>query len=74
MAGWVLEVFKMSLYVSFPVALFHYFNSPGNIEEDLAKTQQEYINKYIGQFEHERRREEILARKAKALEQKMQGN
>lgn len=70
MAGWVLEVFKMTLYVSFPVALFHYFNSPGNIEESLAKTRQEYINKFIGASEYERKREEILARKAKRLEER----
>lgn len=28
MGGWKLEVFKMSVYMTFPVALFYYFNQP----------------------------------------------
>lgn len=35
MGNWQLEVFKMALYVSFPVALFHYFNQPQNFEEQV---------------------------------------
>lgn len=35
MGGWVLEVAKMALYLSFPVAAFHVFNSP------------EYFEKYV---------------------------
>ncbi|XP_031631073.1 protein PET100 homolog, mitochondrial [Contarinia nasturtii] len=35
MGGWVLEVAKMALYLTFPVAAFHVFNSP------------EYFEKYV---------------------------
>ncbi|XP_025109635.1 protein PET100 homolog, mitochondrial-like [Pomacea canaliculata] len=28
MGGWKLEVFKMGVYMSFPVTLFYYFNQP----------------------------------------------
>lgn len=33
MGGWKLEVFKMGLYMSFPVALFHWFNQPEYFEK-----------------------------------------
>jgi len=33
MGGWKLEVFKMALYMSFPVALFHWFNQPEYFEK-----------------------------------------
>lgn len=26
--GWSLEIFKMALYITFPVGMFHYFNQP----------------------------------------------
>lgn len=35
MGGWVLEISKMALYLTFPVAAFHVFNSP------------EYFEKYV---------------------------
>lgn len=35
MGGWVLEIAKMALYLTFPVAAFHVFNSP------------EYFEKYV---------------------------
>lgn len=35
MGGWALEIAKMALYLSFPVAAFHIFNSP------------EYFEKYV---------------------------
>lgn len=35
MGGWVLEIAKMGLYLSFPVAAFHVFNAP------------EYFEKYV---------------------------
>lgn len=38
MGKWQLEVFKMALYVTFPVAAFHYFNQPENFEEWVVKT------------------------------------
>jgi len=31
--GWKLETIKMIIYISFPVALFHYFNQPQNFEQ-----------------------------------------
>lgn len=37
MGNWQLEIAKMALYVSFPVALFHYFNQPEYFED--------YVNK-----------------------------
>lgn len=39
MGNWQLEVAKMALYVSFPVALFHYFNQPENFDEWVRKMQ-----------------------------------
>lgn len=33
MGGWKLEVFKMALYMSFPVGMFHYFNQPEYFEK-----------------------------------------
>lgn len=66
----MLEVVKMGMYVSFPVCLFHYFNSPGNIEEDLTKAREEYIGKFIGTERFEARHREITERKAKALEER----
>ncbi|KAE8747236.1 hypothetical protein FOCC_FOCC006028 [Frankliniella occidentalis] len=68
--GWGLEVFKMGLYVSFPVAMFHYFNSPGNIEEDILKARHDYITKYIGTEVWEQRNEEIREKKRKELEER----
>lgn len=41
MGGWKLEVFKMALYVTFPVAMFHYFNQPEYFEEWVVKTKRE---------------------------------
>lgn len=38
MGGWHLEIFKMAMYMSFPVAMFHYFNQP------------EYFEKWVNQF------------------------
>ena len=38
MGGWKLEVFKMGLFISFPVMLFHYFNQPEYFEEWVTKT------------------------------------
>uniref|UniRef100_A0A1L8E083 Protein pet100 log mitochondrial n=1 Tax=Nyssomyia neivai TaxID=330878 RepID=A0A1L8E083_9DIPT len=33
MGGWHLEIAKMALYITFPVALFHYFNQPQYFEK-----------------------------------------
>lgn len=41
MAGWQLEVFKMVMYVSFPVAMFHYFNQPEYFEKWVTETKRQ---------------------------------
>ncbi|XP_067002781.1 protein PET100 homolog, mitochondrial [Anabrus simplex] len=41
MGGWVLEVAKMALYLSFPVGMFHYFNQPEYFENWVTKTRRE---------------------------------
>lgn len=38
MGDWKLEIVKMSLYITFPVALFHYFNQPEYFEQWVVKT------------------------------------
>ena len=38
MGDWKLEVIKMGLYITFPVALFHYFNQPEYFEDWVTKT------------------------------------
>lgn len=38
MGGWKLEVGKMAIYMTFPVALFHYFNQPQFFEEWVTQT------------------------------------
>ncbi|KAJ1521971.1 hypothetical protein ONE63_002300 [Megalurothrips usitatus] len=60
----------MGLYVSFPVGLFHYFNSPGNIEASIEETRRNYIDKFIGVQEFEKRRQDIADRKMKNLEER----
>lgn len=45
MGNWQLEVFKMSLYMAFPVVMFHYFNQPENFEEWVTKLKNEYYPK-----------------------------
>ncbi|CAB0040380.1 unnamed protein product [Trichogramma brassicae] len=37
MEKWQWEICKMFLYMSFPVACFHYFNSPQIFEESVTK-------------------------------------
>lgn len=41
MGGWMLEVGKMAMYMTFPVALFHFFNQPEYFEEWVTKTKRE---------------------------------
>lgn len=46
MGGWGLEAFKMAIYMTFPVALFHYFNQPEYFENWVINFKQEnYIDK-----------------------------
>lgn len=41
MGGWRLEVARMALYITFPVAMFYYFNQPELFEEWVVKTRKE---------------------------------
>lgn len=45
MGSWKLEVFKMALYISFPVGLFYVFNQPQYFEEWVIKTRREMYPK-----------------------------
>ncbi|XP_058458998.1 protein PET100 homolog, mitochondrial [Malaya genurostris] len=38
MGGWVLEVGKMAMYMTFPVAMFHWFNQPEYFEKWVTET------------------------------------
>ncbi|KAK9504883.1 hypothetical protein O3M35_009054 [Rhynocoris fuscipes] len=76
MGGWKLEIFRMSIYMAFPVGIFHYFNQPQYFEEWVVKTRRELyppetpekreiIQNLINKMQ-KRREEEML----KALEEK----
>ncbi|XP_011875612.1 PREDICTED: protein PET100 homolog, mitochondrial [Vollenhovia emeryi] len=41
--GWVLEVVKMFLYISFPVGMYHYVNQPVFFDEFVIKAKEEYF-------------------------------
>ncbi|KAH6935232.1 hypothetical protein HPB50_004801 [Hyalomma asiaticum] len=41
MGNWQLEVWKMAMYVTFPVALFYVFNQPQLFEEWVVKKKRE---------------------------------
>lgn len=41
MGGYWLEIGKMALYLSFPVAMFHYFNQPEYFEKWVTQTKRE---------------------------------
>lgn len=41
MGGWFLEVAKMALYLTFPVATFHYFNRPEYFEKFVIEKKRE---------------------------------
>lgn len=41
MGGWILEVGKMVMYISFPVAMFHYFNQPAYFEKWVTQKKRE---------------------------------
>lgn len=52
MGGWLLEVGKMAMYMSFPVVLFHYFNQPEFYEEWVTSTRRSiYPPENLGQRE-----------------------
>ncbi|XP_064606379.1 protein PET100 homolog, mitochondrial-like [Liolophura sinensis] len=41
MGGWRLEIFKMALYMSFPVGMFYYFNQPEFFENWMMSKRKE---------------------------------
>ncbi|XP_055534651.1 protein PET100 homolog, mitochondrial [Wyeomyia smithii] len=41
MGGWVLEVGKMAMYMTFPVAMFHWFNQPAYFESWVTETKRQ---------------------------------
>ncbi|CAO1430453.1 unnamed protein product [Diamesa serratosioi] len=41
MGGWHLEIFKMAMYMTFPVAMFHYFNQPEYFEKWVTETKRQ---------------------------------
>lgn len=41
--GWKFEIAKMFMYLSFPVAIFHYFNQPEIFEEWVIKAKKEHF-------------------------------
>uniref|UniRef100_A0A1E1XUW1 Protein PET100 homolog, mitochondrial n=1 Tax=Amblyomma sculptum TaxID=1581419 RepID=A0A1E1XUW1_AMBSC len=41
MGKWQLEIFKMSIYMAFPVGLFYIFNQPQFFEEWVTKKKRE---------------------------------
>lgn len=40
--GWILEVFRMALYISFPVGIFHFVNHPIYYDKYVIKAKQEH--------------------------------
>lgn len=70
MGSWKLEVFKIALYISFPVGLFYVFNQPQYFEEWVIKTRREM---YPKQDEENRRkfREELENRRRMSTEKEL---
>ena len=70
MGGWKLEVFKIALYITFPVGLFYVFNQPQYFEEWVIKTRREM---YPPQDEENRRKfkEELEKRRRKNTEKEL---
>ncbi|XP_015174606.1 PREDICTED: protein PET100 homolog, mitochondrial [Polistes dominula] len=68
MGTWQLEIFKMSLYMAFPVTMFHYFNQPGNYEHWVNKVREEYYPKE--NKEHRRLIEESIKLHNQKIEEK----
>uniref|UniRef100_A0A2R5LF88 Protein PET100 homolog, mitochondrial n=1 Tax=Ornithodoros turicata TaxID=34597 RepID=A0A2R5LF88_9ACAR len=75
MGGWKLEVFKMTIYMAFPVGLFYFFNQPKYFEKWVVKTKRECFppqdnenDRAIRQFIKERqaKQREELERELKA--------
>lgn len=41
MGGWKLEIAKMAMYMSFPVAVFYFFNQPQYFEDWVVQMRRE---------------------------------
>ncbi|XP_065080390.1 protein PET100 homolog, mitochondrial [Ochlerotatus camptorhynchus] len=41
MGGWMMEVGRMALYMTFPVAMFHWFNQPEYFEKWVTETRRQ---------------------------------
>lgn len=70
MGGWKLEVFKMALYISFPVGLFYIFNQPQYFDKWVIKNRQQL---YPPENEESRRefRQEIGTRRRALAEKEL---
>ncbi|XP_014669693.1 PREDICTED: protein PET100 homolog, mitochondrial-like [Priapulus caudatus] len=79
MGGWKLEIFKMAVYMSFPVATFWYFNKPKFYEDWTIKMRRELYppeNKLHTEeiqeaiMQHNKRKEEQLIKLMESEENK----
>ncbi|KAL0275117.1 UNVERIFIED_CONTAM: hypothetical protein PYX00_003077 [Menopon gallinae] len=48
MGGWKLEAFRMAVYISFPVVMFHLFNDPNYFESSVRSLREE-VHKRVDQ-------------------------
>lgn len=74
MGGWKLEVFKMAIYMSFPVGLFYYFNQPKYFEKWVVQTRRESFPPQDNENERELKRfiEEMRAKKRDELRRQLE--
>ncbi|XP_005095919.1 protein PET100 homolog, mitochondrial [Aplysia californica] len=80
MGNWQLEVFRMAVYISFPVGLFYFFNQPSFFENWMMEKRerifpavdpnaQKIIDDYIEHLEIKQERQWIAAQQAKKASQ-----
>lgn len=65
--GWLLEIGKMAIYLTFPVATFHYFNKPEYFEKFVIEKKREM---YPHEDETYREEVQLLFRSMKDKSQK----
>ncbi|KAG8180492.1 hypothetical protein JTE90_007450 [Oedothorax gibbosus] len=70
MGGWKLEVFRMGMYITFPVAIFYIFNQPKYFEEWVVKTRKE-LYPHTSDEERKKFRDEINRRRQEQMEQEL---
>lgn len=81
MGNWQLEVFRMALYIAFPVTTFYYFNQPENFEYWVNKAKatprfrevdghREEIQKFIEQYNYDLQQKRLAQLEAKYDEEK----